>query len=824
MAWGKTDNAGGRHHLAHHAADVAAVLEALLLQPCIAARAEAAAGVRLDAATRGRMVAWAYLHDAGKLSPAFQAKGWPEGTWSGPTASHLDEGWRWFALRLRPGGPLRFRREEMAGWFPALMAHHGRPVGGRAEPARWPRLPHYDWQASEAELLDGLARWFPDGGGQLPDAPRLYHLFAGLLALADWIGSDRRWFEFVDPYDPDYEAVARERAARAVAEIGLDVSGWRPEAVPAFGEISGHARPNPAQAALHAVPGSERLVIVEAETGSGKTEAALWRFARLLAEGQVEGLYFALPTRAAAGQIQERTREVLARWLGAASPGATLAVPGLLRVDGAEGHRLPGWEVLWDDPTGAPKGHRWAAEHATRFLAAPVAVGTVDQAMMGGLSVKHAPLRAAALSRSLLVVDEVHASDAYMRGILCQLLVDHLAVGGHALLMSATLGSIARADWFGQPRPALAEAARVPYPAVWTRQGPVAVEGAGAGKEVKLRLSPTMAPEAAAALALKGAGQGARVLVIRNTVGAAVATWEAVVATRPDLALQAGGGPALHHARFAAQDRRLLDTAVERALGKGSPDRPVVVVGTQTLEQALDLDADLLVTDLCPMDVLLQRLGRLHRHARARPPDFETARAVVLVPEGGLGPLAAPRFENGLGAWLKDGSINGIYLDLAGLEATRRLVEAEPLWRIPFMNRRLVEAATHPEALDAIAAEMGWEDYATRITGKRLTEAAHGQLAAYSKAGAFHETFRPFPDEGPIRTRLGAEGAILALPAGTLGPFGTPISQIALPARWSKGLTGDEVPVVEPDGEGVRLILPDRSFAYGRGGLARSEA
>src|SRR5699024_4441612 len=133
-----------------------------------------------------------------------------------------------------------------------------------------------------------------------------------------------------------------------------------------------------------------------------------------------------------------------------------------LRAGEAEGMRLPGFEVRWDDG-----GNHWAAEHATRFMAAPVAVGTIDQALMAGLQVKHAHLRGAALSRSLLVIDEVHASDAYMNRIARTVIRDHLALRGRALLMSATLGAIERAEWLGQAMPDLETAQRTAYPAVW---------------------------------------------------------------------------------------------------------------------------------------------------------------------------------------------------------------------------------------------------------------------------------------------------------------------------------------------------------------------
>ena len=158
------------------------------------------------------------------------------------------------------------------------------------------------------------------------------------------------------------------------------------------------------QAAVGAVESGARLVILEAETGSGKTEAALWRFARLFAAGRVSGLYFAVPTRAAARQLHGRVGRALRRAFGAHAPEAVLAIPGVLRAGRIRGTAPTGLAGEWDNDRNPPPSV-WAAEHATRFLAATVAVGTVDQAMLAGLQVKHAHLRGSALGRSLLVID-----------------------------------------------------------------------------------------------------------------------------------------------------------------------------------------------------------------------------------------------------------------------------------------------------------------------------------------------------------------------------------------------------------------------------------
>ena len=817
--------------------DVAAVLEGLLTHPVYAARIARAAGQALTREERRWLAAFAFLHDAGKLSPRFQAKAWNDAAQMA-TAGHLVEGAIW-ADRLLGGvaGPLMDGAAEPliepllnAGgtvaddWFRVLLAHHGRPFevsrGSMPSDSRTVFLdvPGYDWCVEDRRIGEALRQWFPKVA-IAPDLLRrapLVHLFAGLLALADWIGSDEAAFPHSLDFDVDYAARARKRATAALRAIGLQDSPW-PTVAPSFAELTGHDVPRGVQAATDAVPLDARLAIIEAETGAGKTEAALARFAALRSAGLVDGLYFAVPTRAAASQLHRRVDEAMARIGGS---NAVLAVPGMLRAGTATGQRLPGFQVLWDDDR-----RHWAAEHPTRYLAAPVAVGTIDQALMASLQVKHAPLRAAALSRSLLVIDEVHASDAYMNAIARPLVRAHTELGGHALLMSATLGSAQRARWLGRNAPDRAEAEVTPYPAIWHSRSsdePIRPTGGDRMKVVWPVVVPTMDAMEAARCAVEAADHGARVLVIRNTVDVAVATWEAVVASRPDLCLTLEGRPALHHSRFAAEDRLALDGAVEAALDPRSASGGVVVVGTQTLEQSLDIDADLLITDLCPMDVLLQRIGRLHRHAkRCRPGGFEEARVEVLVPKGGLARLAeGPGFENGLGAWKAVGGYAGIYIDLRVIELTRRLVAAGGPWTIPNDNRNLVEGATHADATTAVEKELGWADYGMHVDAKGLAEGGAGAILVLDRGKPFP---RAFPDaEEAVQTRLGARGPSFALPHGTRGPFGYLITTVAPPAHWCAGLSGDEPVAVEGDATGLRLAIGDRAFHYGTCGLMRA--
>ena len=830
------------HPLAHHSMDVAAVFSALAKAPVTRRRLETTAKRNLTDVDLERLAALAFLHDIGKLHPAFQAKGWPKGYWSGSLGGHTTESHAFVQLAYRwPEHPFCNTIREMVQWGSALepllagmFAHHGRPANPPTDPTSgdWPQMRHYDWQEEAQVMATALRGWFPlafeSDARELPDEPPFHHLVAGFAALADWIGSDTQFFSYMEPFNIDYAQHSRRMAAVAVQALGQAGSvGERPS--PTFEKLTGFDKPNPAQEIVGAIEATARLVILEAETGSGKTEAALWRFAQLRSAGEVSSLYFALPTRAAARQLHGRIQGHLTRLYGDDAPEVVLAVPGALKAGDHEAIRLPGWEVRWDDDSPAP--HRWAAEHATRFLSAEVAVGTVDQAMLAGLTVKHAHMRGSALSRSLLVIDEIHASDPYMTTIVKNLVDAHLAVGGHALLMSATLGARGRIGWREEQLPAFDEAGATPYPAVWVQgeSAPRTPELVSAIEKVVVpELVATMAPETAAEIAVAAAKRGARVLVVRNTVDHAVATWQAVQCLgATELLLDVAGGPALHHGRFAAEDRALLDQAVEVALAT-NPMRAMegrIVMGTQTLEQSLDIDADFLVTDLCPMDVLLQRTGRLHRHVLRRPHGFEKARVVVMVPEGGLAPLVKPAFENGLGAWkTQDGEVHFIYGDLAGLELTRRLVESHETWRIPEMNRELVEGATHPDRVRQVLAELdgSWQRYHDDLIGVEAARKMAASLGLLQRESGYGE--RPFPPRDErVQTRLGEEGIVLDFDP-TEGPFGQPISRISLPSHWSQPDMNDAPVEVESCGSPLTLRVGPHIFEYSRAGLIRPPA
>ena len=867
------------HLLEHHLADVGACFEALITQPTIRKRLAQSGGLdTLDDSTAARLALFVALHDIGKVNVGFQTQIWADGDISKYArrpnrASHYRElapvlmgadiktsewffdalGWWDEAAETwddRDG-------ETLCALFVAALSHHGQPLqlegGLPANSGLW--RPFGGLVPSEyVRRVGQLSReWFPAAfpinAPKLPSKPEFQHHFLGLCILADWIGSNTDWFPYVSEPRADYIKVARERARNAIREIGLDVSEQRQALdndLPAFHELFGigGASPNAIQQAAVDAPLDEQLVIIESETGSGKTEAALLRYAMMYREGLVDGLYFALPTRAAATQLHGRVNEFVRRLFPPGNtPTTVLAVPGYLKADDATGQQLDGFDVLWDDDLDhAERGRRWAAESAKRYLAAQIAVGTVDQAMMGALRVKHAHLRAASLARNLLIVDEVHASDTYMRRIIRALLDSHLDAGGYAVLMSATLGSVARRQWLSSGRivaqevQSLQEAIAAPYPAISVGDvngGHIApVDENRRTKAVGMTALPYIeAPEHVAKLALEAAQAGAKVLVIRNTVSVAIQTQlalEIIAGNDNKLLYAVDGAPTLHHSRFAVGDRRALDGEIERRLGKSSSAAGFVVVGTQTLEQSLDIDADLLITDLCPADVLLQRIGRLHRHDRDdRPAAYGNPTCTVLIPDGGdLSSLLVRRTGNRTGL----GPSGYVYPDLRVLEATRRLIGRYRQWDIPRMNRELVERATHPDALEAITSEMGddWRTHAIAIEGEFIADSLTGASAVIARDKSFFVDNRDVlfgANEERIRTRLGDEGIEIKFDPPAQSPFDSTrsIGSLTVPAHLLRGAYTDEPISPLSTNGGFTFSIGEQRFQYDRQGLRRAE-
>lgn len=498
---------------------------------------------------------------------------------------------------------------------------HPRDYAARGEEATWRGA----WEALWARAREGA------GAGPLPEVPvPAALLLAGLLTMADWIASNTAYFPLIPVEETGDASAYPGRAEAAWRKLDLPPpweSRWgaAPDAA-CFAERFGFAPNSLQRAAMEAAHAMEEpgLLVVEAPMGEGKTEAALAAAEILNGKFGSGGLFFGLPTQTTANAIFAR----LLGWAGKQSAETAHAVRlahGLAMLNDQFQALLPGRAATEEDNPGTGVlAHPWF-QGSKQALLADFAIGTVDQLLLAALKQRHLMLRHLGLAGKVVVVDECHAYDAYMS----QYLECALAWLGRyrvpTLLLSATLPA-RRRDAFVRAYQEGGAADTPPetvpdddaaYPVLTWTDGPAVRRRA---------LPPSAAKRAVAHLTLRDdtladalrerLAQGGCAGVIVNTVRRAQALARSLRAALPDCRVR------LLHAQFVLPDREARETELLDNLGKGSTpakrDR-LVVVGTQVLEQSLDIDFDFLATDWCPMDLLLQRMGRLHRHPRERP-------------------------------------------------------------------------------------------------------------------------------------------------------------------------------------------------------------
>ena len=674
--WGKArprDPVGPRWHpLVFHALDVAAAGDALLTrQPGLARILSRLLGLRQDDACRLLLVLLC-LHDIGKFAKRFQAKEpslYPSCFDDDP--AKLPRGYDHGAggLRLCDAlGPTVFRLPEgssIHAWRPlisAVMGHHGSPPeAGSNNGLVWLR-PEFGRAGIDAacafigqtyELLAPLTP-FPTPDRRLVK-PASYAV-AGLAVLADWIGSNQEWFPYRPPSrDLDaYWVHARERADRAVDESGVTPATVRGallhyEDLLVAGAAPSPITPSPMQRWAQTVelPAGPGLFLIEDETGSGKTEAALMLAHRLLESERAEGLYVALPTMATANAMFDRLAAAYRRLFRqdafpsiALAHGARDMHAGFRAAMTRGGHREARYsnadsEVEASDTTASTACAAWIADDRRRAFLADVGAGTIDQALLSVLPNRHQSLRLLGLMRRVVVLDEVHAYDAYVQREIEALLEFQASLGGSVILLSATLPVVLRRRLViafnkgarrlvtassGSNGPvtttpdALAGIADMGYPLATLCAASVRSSTPVPGRPGRARTLPARfirSVDDAVREVLRAARAERAVLYIRNTVDDALYAHETLE--------RSGLAPMLFHARFVLADRLKIEKNVVRRFGKrGKPSERAgqVLVATQVVEQSLDLDFDVVISDLAPMDLLIQRAGRLWRHHR----------------------------------------------------------------------------------------------------------------------------------------------------------------------------------------------------------------
>ena len=664
LYWGKAKPPtleGPQYHLLpYHCLDVAAVgVNYLKRTPALRALLMRRLRLESEPALESWLAFWLALHDLGKFAETFQGqkadlfrdlRGRPP-TKSYGTLRHDSLGmllWRAALSRVAEEDEWfgRLTGSAMLGlncWMRAVTGHHGQPPETAAG-EDWRR--HFDGKQDYPTILafiaemrkvflnDSVAALRPlvTADDFLETSEEISWWIAGLTVLSDWLGSNTDFFPYCAGSDDllplsRYWGHANEKAVRALNASGVLPS---PGCVPLrFGDFFPDIpslSPLQEWAAGIEIPDGSQIYLLEDLTGAGKTEAAILLAHRLIAAGRAEGFFIGLPTMATANAMYGRVAKVhdklfegFASFVLAQSRRHLVAefVESIIRA-GPENR-----DSQQADETATARCTAWLADNNKRSLLAPAGVGTIDQALLAVLHSKHQSLRLLGLFNKVLIVDEVHACDPYMQRVLETLLEFHASAGGSAILLSATMPTNMKQSLlsaFGRGcGTAAPKITRQSYPLVtrWSHAASKSLleEELPTRSNVKREtLVRYLSDEDEVVAGIEQAlAAGKCVCWIRNTIADALAAHARFVRRLSPEKL------VLFHARFAMKDRLDIEKTVLELFGKYSGPQQRegrLVIATQVAEQSLDADWDLVVSDLAPIDRLIQRAGRLMRHPR----------------------------------------------------------------------------------------------------------------------------------------------------------------------------------------------------------------
>ena len=755
--WAKSSESGW-HPLILHMLDVASSADAVLSREPLSTKARIGDILGMDwEKARPWILVVIACHDLGKASPGFQCK-WNNltGLDAGPSPDTAIN--HAFVSQIEL---LELLIER--GWFEetaelvadAVGCHHGE----RASPTTLNHLSGNrramgkpEWHRARRELFEALIAVFEPVTP--PTKPTLtgpdFMLLAGLTSFSDWIGSNETFFPFGAPENCD-DLVAWFKTRREInAENALNQTGWLPrlplaETAHAFDAVFGFKPRSLQQAMVDALAGIDQpaILLLEAPMGEGKTEAALYAHLELQRRLGHRGLYVALPTKATGNAMFGRVLKFLQSQRGDRQLDLQLLHGGALLNDDFQQLKLGG---IFDVTKGGEvRASEWFT-HKKRALLSEYGVGTIDQALLTILPVRHQFVRLWGLANRVVVFDEIHAYDAYTGTLLLHLLRWLLALGASVVLLSATLPPQIRhqlAELVGQ-KPPEREAI---YPRLSVYQPGEAVRQIAFDADPTRRLSLRIQPVAAELSAIKAAldtqlAGGGYALALTDTVQRAQELYrdygvgESITVGGEPIGKRLSDGTEVYlfHARFPADVRQRREDAVLKLFGPPEPDAPgprtgrKILVATQVAEQSLDLDFDLIATDLAPIDLLLQRAGRLWRHARGTRP---LAEPILIV----AGLLEDPPPSFGKPLWW-----NAVYREDILLR-TRSLLRGKPTLQLPDEIDTLV-ASVYEEAVEVEAA-----------LEARLDRAMQDALGKeYAHVGEAHQAIIGLPDDASWKT------------------------------------------------------------------------
>ncbi|MDT0453664.1 CRISPR-associated helicase Cas3' [Streptomyces hesseae] len=725
--WGKTDRSrlsrgNGRpawNPLTAHILDTAACAGQLwdrYLTPGMRMRLAEAFGSGDDETARTTVMFLAGLHDLGKGSGCFLR--------TFGTGAHDDPGlrgpelaaWRTLADEVRlpcddhPNGQVDARHELItAAHLPRLLGcscrscggsgdevsglhsvalllggHHGHipdrdtvdRASGAAPIEKWEPV----YRALIGEVADLLGVTLSDLPKHVrPERPSVLPMFAGLVILSDWIASSDDHFTYRRLGEPSacWWSQSQRQAEAAITELALD--RWLPQ-TRAWHELFPDTQPRPFQdAALAALPGEgPAMVIIESDTGSGKTRLAFAIAHHLARTCGYQGLFMAMPTRAATNQVASE----LAKFIERSTCNSTTS--NLAVVHAAAGasdlvHRLidasttPHQSALRSLPdsvaaatadsaeTGRVALNPWYLRRCLGLIST-FGIGTIDQVVLVPQPAQHWMLRFFGLAGKTVIIDEAHAYELFQQEMLSAA-VEWLAdAGASVIVLSATLPTSVRQTlvnaWCTGHQVTAKDTGQTGPIALIDQHGTVRRTGTPGGQEPRartdVRLQPLPGPKALSTQLLREASGGGVIAVICNRVKFAIELHRTLIAQGDEHGWHEAE-IVLLHGRLMSRDRLPIEIQLVGDLGPGpdrdlpNPSRPrrLLVVATQIVEQSLDIDFDAVYTNLAPIDLLIQRRGRLHRHSLNRRPEWgrEPTLTVLWQPDAARLPIVEPPDE-----------------------------------------------------------------------------------------------------------------------------------------------------------------------------------
>lgn len=657
--WGKASREDSSYHLLpYHCLDVAAVASTWWNQSqSIRNQFVAESGVS-EALTRSLVLFFVALHDLGKFDIRFQLKAekalsqcWPE-----ITEDDVEKDFRfyhgpqgYFVFKKQIQKHLGFHFDSISPWLKAVCGHHGDMTfhGSWEEPDAVKEIIEQD-ESARYDWIDWLVNHFLEPQGikledELPTCPQL---LAGFCSVCDWIGSNLFFFNYRSQPEnlEGYWKYAQEKALSLIGEMGLQstLTGYS-----GMEGIFPKYQPRQLQTLVNQLPVEPGLTIIEAPTGSGKTEVALAYASQLLNAGLADSIIFALPTQATANAMLNRLEEV-ANKLYQQSANIVLS-HGKARFNMdferiKQAAKKPDVQTNKEEQAAQTQCAQWLGESRKRVFLGQIGVCTIDQVLISVLPVRHNFVRQFGINKSVLIIDEVHAYDAYMYGLLISVLARQYASGGSAILLSATLPNHQKSELIQTyQQPGAFELEENTYPLIshvnangGNRYYSPDVYHRPPERKIEIALvenSQVLPDEAMIIRIIEAAQQGALIGVVCNLVADAQKLYGQIVRCCHEKGNEFAVD--LFHARYCFEHRQQHELAAISNYGKkAGRHQGRVLVATQVIEQSLDLDFDWMITQICPVDLLFQRLGRLHRHQRDnRPEDFRQPQAVVIVPE-----------------------------------------------------------------------------------------------------------------------------------------------------------------------------------------------